>query len=45
MENLKLSHFIDNIAYVIASADQIKELQARSQGEVTIREAIQELRV
>jgi dynein heavy chain 2, cytosolic len=45
MENLKLSHFIDSIAYVIASADQIKELQARSQGEVTIREAIQELRV
>lgn len=45
MENLKLSHFIDSIAYVIASADQIKELQARAQGEVTIREAIQELRV
>lgn len=45
MENLKLGHFIENIAYVIASADQIKELQARSQGEVTIREAIQELRV
>ncbi|OMJ92391.1 hypothetical protein SteCoe_4833 [Stentor coeruleus] len=45
MENLKLNHFIESIAYVIASADQIKELQARSQGEVTIREAIQELRV
>ena len=45
MENLKFNHFIESIAYVIASADQIKELQARSQGEVTIREAIQELRV
>ena len=28
MENLKFNHFIESIAYVFASADQIKELQA-----------------
>lgn len=45
MENLKFKHYLESVAYMIASADQIKELQARAQGEVTIREAIHELRV
>ena len=45
VENLKFKHFLDSVHYLIASADQVKELQARAQGEVTIREAIQELRV
>lgn len=45
MENLHFSHFLDNISLLVNSADQVRELQARAQGEVTIREAIQELRV
>jgi dynein heavy chain 2 len=45
MENLQFSHFLDNMGLLVKASDQVKELQARAQGEVTIREAIQELRV
>jgi len=45
MENLQFSHFLDNISGLVKAGDQVRELQARAQGEVTIREAIQELRV
>ena len=45
IESLKFAHFLDNLQNLIGVAEQVKELQARAQGEVTIREAIQELRI
>lgn len=45
VESLKFAHFLGNLNHLVAAGEQVKELQARAQGEVTIREAIQELRI
>ena len=44
VENLKFGHFLDSIENMVAKAADVKDLGARAQGEISIREAIQELR-
>lgn len=44
VENLKFGNFIDAIENMVAKSSEIKDLGARAQGEVSLREAIQELR-
>ena len=44
VENLKFIHFLDVIENMVAQTIEIKDLGARAQGEVLLREAIQELR-
>lgn len=43
-ENVRFGHFLDHIENMVAKSSEIKELGARAQGEVSLREAIQELR-
>jgi dynein heavy chain 2 len=44
VETLTFGHFIDSIPDMLKKQNDIKELSARAQGEVTLREAIHELR-
>lgn len=44
VENLKFINFLDSIENMVAKQAEIKDLGARAQGEVSLREAIQELR-
>lgn len=43
LEKLRFGDLISVSANVLANVEQLKALNARAQGEVTIREAIQEL--
>ena len=45
LDNLLFGHLVDAIPTMIKKAKEIKELSEKAQGEVTIREAINELRV
>ena len=45
VETLTFQHFVDAIDTMVKKANDIKDLSARAQGEVTIREAIHELHV
>ena len=44
VENLKFGNFLDHIEVMVEKSSDIKDLGARAQGEISIREAIQELR-
>eukprot|EP00762_Andalucia_godoyi_P006467 ANDGO_02875.mRNA.1 Cytoplasmic dynein 2 heavy chain 1 len=44
VEDLKVSHFLERIDTVVAQQQAIKELHARAQGEVMIREALLEIK-
>ena len=43
-DNMKFSHLIDSVPTMVKKSKEIKELSDKAQGEVTIREAINELR-
>jgi dynein heavy chain 2 len=45
LDNLKFKDLIESVPEMIKKAKEIKELSDKAQGEVTIREAINELRV
>eukprot|EP01022_Parablepharisma_sp_SALTPOND_P023029 TRINITY_DN475_c0_g1_i1.p1 TRINITY_DN475_c0_g1~~TRINITY_DN475_c0_g1_i1.p1 ORF type:complete len:3195 (-),score=434.63 TRINITY_DN475_c0_g1_i1:26360-35944(-) len=45
IENVTFGHFLSAMPLLLEKASEIKELCARAQGEVSIREAIHELRV
>eukprot|EP01049_Picozoa_sp_SAG25_P002666 SAG25_NODE_143_length_14049_cov_6.050817_1_plen_2680_part_10 len=45
LETLTLKHFLDKVPVLQANADALKDLHARARGEVTIREALQELQI
>ena len=45
LDNLKFGHLVDASEHMLKKAKEIKELADKAQGEVTIREAINELRV
>ena len=45
IENVKFSHFLQNEKILLEKINDMKELAARAQGEVSLREAVQELRV
>ena len=44
LDNMKFGHLIDAVPVMLKKAKDIKELADKAQGEVTIREAINELR-
>ena len=44
-DNMKFKHLIEAVPHMISKSKDIKELSDKAQGEVTIREAIRELRV
>jgi dynein heavy chain 2, cytosolic len=44
LDNMKFKHLIDSVPFMIKRSKEIKELSDKAQGEVTIREAIRELR-
>lgn len=44
LDNLLFGHFVDNVQTMLKKTKEIKELADKAQGEVTIREAINELR-
>jgi dynein heavy chain 2 len=44
LDNLKFGHFTDSVQTMLKKVKEIKELADKAQGEVTIREAINELR-
>jgi dynein heavy chain 2 len=44
LDNMKFGHLIDAVPMMLKKAKDIKELADKAQGEVTIREAINELR-
>ena len=44
-DNMKFKHLVDSVPVMIKKSKEIKELSDKAQGEVTIREAIRELRV
>jgi len=44
-DNMKFSHLTDAIPVMLKKSKEIKDLSDKAQGEVTIREAINELRV
>ena len=44
LDNLTFGHFVDNVTVMLKKTKEIKELADKAQGEVTIREAINELR-
>ncbi len=44
IDNLKFGHLTDSVPTMLKKAKEIKELADKAQGEVTIREAINELR-
>ena len=43
-DNMKFSHLIESIPHMLKKSKDIKDLSDKAQGEVTIREAINELR-
>ena len=45
IDNLKFGHILNSDRLLLEKETEIKELAARAQGEVTLREAIGELRV
>ena len=45
LDNMKFKHLIDAVPFMLKHSKEIKELSDKAQGEVTIREAIRELRV
>ena len=44
-DNMKFSHLTESIPNMLKKSKEIKDLSDKAQGEVTIREAINELRV
>jgi dynein heavy chain 2 len=44
LDNMKFGHLVDAVPMMLKKAKDIKELADKAQGEVTIREAINELR-
>ena len=44
-DNMKFKHLVDSVPFMIKRQKEIKELSDKAQGEVTIREAIRELKV
>ena len=44
-ENLTLQHFLDRADLLIEKLDQLKKLHSQAQGEVTLREALHQLKV
>ena len=44
-ENLTLQHFLDRADLLIEKTDELKTLHAQAQGEVTLREALHQLKV
>ena len=44
-ENLTLQHFLDKADLLIEKADELKTLHSQAQGEVTLREALHQLKV
>jgi dynein heavy chain 2 len=44
LDNMRFGHLIDAVPIMLKKAKDIKELADKAQGEVTIREAINELR-
>jgi dynein heavy chain 2 len=44
LDNMKFKHIIDSVPIMLKRSKEIKELSDKAQGEVTIREAIRELR-
>lgn len=44
LDNMKFGHLIDAVPMMLKKAKDVKELSDKAQGEVTIREAINELR-
>jgi dynein heavy chain 2 len=44
LDNMKFGHLVDAVPVMLKKAKDIKELADKAQGEVTIREAINELR-
>lgn len=44
LDNLTFGHFVENVPIMLKKTKDIKELADKAQGEVTIREAINELR-
>ena len=44
LDNMKFKHLIDAVQLMLKRSKDIKELSDKAQGEVTIREAIRELR-
>ena len=45
LENMKFAHLLDAEQTILQKSNDIKELCARAQGEISLREAIQELKV
>lgn len=45
VDNMKFSHLVDSVPQMLAKAKDLKELSDKAQGEVTLREAIRDLRV
>ena len=44
-DNMKFKHLVDAVTIMLKKSKDLKELADKAQGEVTIREAIRELRV
>ena len=44
-DNMKFTHLVESVPNMIKKSKEIKELSDKAQGEVTIREAINELRI
>jgi len=44
LDNMRFGHLVDAVPIMLKKAKEIKELADKAQGEVTIREAINELR-
>ena len=45
LDNMKFSHLVDAVPLMLKKSKDLKDLADKAQGEVTIREAINELRV
>ena len=45
VDNMKFSHLTDSVPTMLKKSRELKDLAEKAQGEVTIREAINELRV
>ena len=45
IDKLCLSHFLDSAELLVEHAEEVRQLNARAQGEVAIREALQEVTV
>lgn len=44
LDNMKFKHLIDTVTIMIRKGKEIRELSEKAQGEVSIREAIREIR-